>query len=425
MTATLILAALLQTAPTPAGGDWPQFRGPDRTGYSAETGLLKDFPADGPPKLATFTGLGGGYSGVAVSGGVVYGTGLLDDGTEYLWALDAAGGKQLWKTAIAPAAKVGYGDGPRGTPTVSEGRVFAVSMGGTLLAADAKTGAKLWSVDYVKDFGGTVPAWGYAESVLAFEGNIIASPASKDAAMVALKAGTGEVVWKAGLKSQPGPAGGYSSAVLTRVGGAAVALNLVGQKAGCAFVGAATGELLFEYNKPLNSVANIPSPVVKGDRVWVSTGYADGGSALLKITAAGDKLTLVELKAYKARECQNHHGGMVAVGNNVYFGHAHNQGHPCCVSLDTGEIRWQETKGSQGGDGSAAVLGYEDRLVFRYQNGVVALVAASPDGYEAHGAFKTPDPSGKAQWAHPALAGGKLYVRDQDKLHVYDLRAGK
>ena len=426
MSLTLCVVSLLFAAPpdlTPGPTDWPQFRGPNREGVSTERGLLKEWPTEGPKKLWTAKGLGGGYSSVAVVGGVIFSTGLKPDGQEHVFALATSDGHELWSTPIAAKVKVGYGEGPRGTPTFADGRVYAVGMGGTLACLSAADGKIVWSKSYVKDFGGSVPTWGYTESVLVDDGKVIATPSSKQAAMVALDPKTGATLWTASV-ADPGRAGGYASAVKATVGNVPMYVNLLGDTGGVAAVHAKTGKVLWQYSKASNGVANIPSVLVKGDLVFCSTGYPpNGGSGLLKMTAEGDGVGVKELKFYKGAALQNHHGGMVNVGDAVFFGRDQNQGKPTAVDFATGEILWQESKGALGGQGSAALITAEGMLYFYYQNGVVALVKANPKEFEPVSSFKLPERSGRENWPHPAIANGKLYLRDQDKLHCFDIKA--
>ncbi len=405
-------AAELTVKPT----DWPQFRGPNRNGFSPETGLLKKWPEGGPPQVWTATGAGQGYSSVAVVGGVVFGTGM-KGGQEHIWAMDEATGQVKWSTPFARS----HSDGPRSTPTYAGGKVYAVGYSGLLVCADAGTGKVLWTKDYVKDFGGEVQGWGYCESVLVDDGKVIGTPCSRQAAMVALNADTGEVVWKTPL-ANPGHAGGYASPVKAEVGGVPMYVNLLGDPGGVVGVHAKTGKLLWQYNRVKNGTANIPSPVVKGDLVFCSTGYG-AGAALLKLTAAGDSVTAREVKRYPGGELQNHHGGMVPVGDYIYLGSQHNKGFPACVEFKTGEIKWAQQRGADGGDGSAATAAADGMIYFRYENGVMALIKADPEQFTLVSSFKLPQPSGSPSWPHPAIANGKLFIRDQDKLLCFDIKA--
>ncbi len=418
--AALAVALALSADAKPA--DWPQFRGPNRDGVSAETGLLKEWPKDGPTKAWTVKGCGGGYSSVAIVGGFMYGTGKFD-GKDMLWCRKEKDGSEEWSTLIGDSQKVGYDDGPKGTPTVADGRVFAVTAGGTLIATDLK-GKELWRKSYTKDFGGGVQSWGYSESVLVDGDMVICTPCSNKAAVVALKAKDGEVIWKTEVK-KAGGAGGYSSAVKTTIGKTDMYVTLLGKDGGVIGVDAKTGAALWQYTKIMNGTANIPSAVVSGDQVWCSTGYGDGGAALLHIKESGGKFEAEEVKYYESKQLQNHHGGMVKVGDYVYFGNKHNSGLPACVEFKTGEIKWKEEKGAGGGSGSGTVIAADGMLYFRYENGKVALVKADPKKFELAGSFDIPEKSGKPSWQHLLIANGKLYVRDQDKLHCYDITAKK
>ena len=419
-----ILAALL-AAPaadlkqTP--GDWPQFRGPNRDGSSAEKGLLQKWPADGPPKLWTKTEVGEGFSTVSVAGGVIFGSGKMKDKQEHVWALDGKSGELKWSTPFADAKTVDKGNGPRSTPTYANGFVYTVSVDGTLACNQAVTGKLVWKKSYTKDFDGAVPYWGYSESVLVDDGKVIATPGSKSAAMVALNAKTGEVIWQTPV-TDPGKGGGYASAIKAELGGVPMYINLIGKTGGMIAVHAKTGRLLWQYDKVLNTTANISSPLVKDDLVFCSTGYG-AGSALLKMTVEGDSVSVKELKFYKGSDLQNHHGGMVAVGDTIYFGNGHNQGQPASVDFNTAAINWKESRGAGGGDGSAAIAYADGMLYYRYQNSVIALVKADPKEFTLVSSFKIPEPSGKPSWPHPTIANGKLFIRDQDKLHCFDLHA--
>ena len=301
--------------------------------------------------------------------------------------------------------------------------MYAVTPGGTLFAADLN-GKEVWRKSYAKDFGGGVPGWGYSESVLVDGDAVICTPCSAKAAVVALKAKDGEVIWKTEI-AKPGGAGGYCSAVKTTVGKTDMYVTLLGKDGGVVGVDAATGKLLWQYNRIMNGTANIPTPVVSGDMVWCSTGYGDGGAALVHIKESGGKFEPEEVKYYDSKQLQNHHGGMVKVGEYVYFGNRHNSGLPACVDFKTGEVKWKEEKGGGGGSGSGSVVAADGMLYFRYENGKVALVKANPDKFELAGTFDIPEKSNKPSWQHLAIANGRLYVRDQDKLHCFDIAAKK
>jgi outer membrane protein assembly factor BamB len=185
---------------------------------------------------------------------------------------------------------------------------------------------------------------------------------------------------------------------------------------------ASDGKYLWGYNRVANGVANISTPIVRANWVFSSTGYQTG-SALLELQPSGDGVAAREIYFLDAKTLQNHHGGLVLVGNHVYAGHGHNKGFPICVDFVTGKVAWGGDI-RNAGTGSAAVMYADGRLYFRYENGVVVLIEASPAGYAEKGSFTIPevrDPS----WAHFSIADGRLYVREQDNLYCYDIRQAK
>jgi len=419
-----LVIVLCAIAPAPKAqigpNDWPQWRGQNRDGISPEKGLLKEWPKDGPPKVWMVQGCGGGYSSVAVAGGFIYGTGKLND-KECLWCRKEDTGEEIWNTPFADFRKVGYEEGVRSTPSLANGRVYCVGVSGDLICASSEKGEILWQKRYVKDFGGGVPGWGYSESVFVDGDKVICAPGSSKAAVVALSADKGEVLWQTEMKT-PGGAQGYSSAVKTTVNKVEMYVTLLGKKGGVVGIDAKTGKLLWQYDKIMNGTANIPTPIVRGDLVWASTGYKDGGSALLQIVPDGEGFKIEEKKYYTSEELQNHHGGMVLVGDHVFFGNRHGNGHPACVDFITGEILWKQTAGAGGGQGSAAIAYADGNIYFNYQNGKVVMIAADPKKLDIKGSFDLPEWSKKNNWAHPTIANGRLYIRDQDKLHCYNVR---
>ena len=423
-----LLACVFLAAATATAADWPGFRGPNRDGICTETGLLKKWPEGGPSKLWAAKDLGLGWGTPSVAGGKIYGIGTRE-GKDGVWALNETDGKELWFTPFAdPAQKLApQTNGPASTPTVQDGKVYAVSANGTLSCLSADSGKLVWKKNYVDEFGGKVPTWAYTDSVLVDGDKVICAPCGTKGAVAALKAGTGDLVWKTEVNPIGGGCG-YSSPIKATIGGVPMYIVLLGQQSGIVGVDAATGKLLWQYKgtPAAGGVAQIPIPIVKGDHVWVSTSYG-GGSALLQIVPKGKEFEVKEVKAYKKPELNNHHGGMVLVGDYLYFGHDQNQGYPVCVEFKTGEIKWgPEKKAVAGGQGSAAVIYADGRLYFRYQNGFMVLIEPSPDELKVVSSFKLPaaDVAKYPQsWPHPVIANGKLYIRDQNAMYCFDLRA--
>ena len=421
----LTLALTFAVTATVSAGDWPRWRGPNNDGISTETGLLKEWPKDGPPLAWTAEKLGTGYGTPSVADGMIYGIGSRG-GEDGVWALKEAGGKEQWFTPFTATAKVGNNtNGPSSTPTVAKGKVYAVSLGGTLGCLDAKSGKKVWEKNYGKDFGTKgLPIWGFNESVLVDGDKVICAPSSDTAALAALKADTGEVIWKTSVGTVGGGAG-YSSTIKATIAGTPMYVTVLGQSAGIVGFDAETGKKLWQYNKSaLGGTAQIPTPIVKGDNVWFSTGYG-GGSALLKITSKGGEYAAEMVQTYTERELKNHHGGMVLIGDYVYFGHGQNAGAPRCVDIRTGDVVWK--KEALGG-GSSAYLYADGLLYIRYQDGKMFLVKPSPkpDDFKVVSSFQLPKPNtprNTESWPHPVIANGKLYVRDQNNLYCYNVKA--
>ncbi|MCA9142972.1 MAG: PQQ-binding-like beta-propeller repeat protein [Planctomycetaceae bacterium] len=398
-----------------AGGDWPQWRGPNRDGISQETGLLDEWPADGPPTLWKASGLGGGYSSVAVAGNRIFTMGKFGGETR-LVAVNAQNGEILWNTPV------GSGDAPNCTPTVDNDLVFAVSHGGDLLCAESESGREVWRKNFTRDFGGKMMSmWGYSESPLVDGDRLIVTPGAQDAMMAALDKRTGKVLWQAAMPPNTGSAGqdgaGYSSIVISNGGGVKQYVQLVGR--GVISVDARSGKMLWGYNRIANGTANVPTPIVTGDFVFCSSGYGDGGSALLRLTGARGQVNAQEVWYKSSKELQNHHGGMILIGDHVYMGHGHNNGFPVCFDLKSGRDAWRPGRGV--GSGSAAVVCADGHLYFRYENGEMALIEATPSDYKLKGSFKIGINNGKS-WAHPVVADGRLYLRDQHEMLCYDIR---
>jgi outer membrane protein assembly factor BamB len=312
--------------------------------------------------------------------------------------------------------------GPRGTPTVSDGLVYAVGTEGDVVAVDAATGKERWRRNLERDFGGSMMSiWKFSESPLVDGDRVIVTPGARNAALVALDKKTGKEIWRAAVPDL-GPKGrdgaGYSSVVISKATGVKQYVQLLGR--GLVGIRAEDGKFLWGYNKVANDVANISTPIVLANWVFASTGYQTG-SAFVELSKAGDGIQAKELYFLDAKTFQNHHGGFVLVGSQVYGGHGQGKGFPICVELTTGKVLWGGDI-RNAGSGSAAVAYADGNLYFRYQNGVVVLIRATPTGYQEKGSFTIPNVKNPS-WSHPVIAGGRLYLREQDTLYAYDVKA--
>ncbi|MBE3068998.1 MAG: PQQ-binding-like beta-propeller repeat protein [Planctomycetes bacterium] len=410
----LVLGPGAAAAGPPA--DWPQWRGPNRDGVSAETGLLAEWPPEGPPLEWKISGLGDGYSSVAIVGRRLYTMGDRD-GAQFVLCFDLDTRWGAW------AARVGesWYDGTRCTPTVCDGLVYAIGTHGDLVCVRDADARVLWRKSFKKDFGGRMmSAWGFSESPLVDGDKVVCTPGGPGAAIVALDRRTGATLWKTALPDV-GPKGddgaGYASMVVAEAAGIRQYVQLMGR--GLVGVAADDGRFLWGYNRIANASANIPTPIVRGEYVFCSTAYSTG-SVLVRLVAAGDGgVKAEEVYFLDADTFQNHHGGLVLVGDYLYGGHGFNAGLPVCLEFLTGRVAWRAPKAP--GYGSAAVTYADGRVIFRYDQSSVALVEATPEAYRLAGTFKVPVRNGPA-WAHPVVHDGRLYLRDNNDLLCYDIR---
>ncbi|MEM8930446.1 MAG: PQQ-binding-like beta-propeller repeat protein [Acidobacteriota bacterium] len=422
LSAVLVAIAACLALPTQAA-DWPQWRGPDRTAQSTETGLLDAWPEGGPALAWHVEGLGAGYSSVAIADGRIFTLGDIGD-DQFVFALDATDGRQLWRQKTGGKWECQYGfHGSRSTPTIDGDRLYALDSDGNLSAYATADGRRIWHRNLPKDFGGKLmnDLWAWSESPLIDGDHVIVAPGGPEAALVALDKATGETVWQAtmpALGEKGADGAGFSSAIISHAAGVKQIVQLFGR--GVAGFDAATGEFLWGYNGVANHIANIPTPVAAGDYVFASTSY-DTGTALLHITRDEEtgKVSAEEVYFLKPDTMQNHHGGFVLLDGVIYTGNGHNKGFPLAIEMKTGEILWGPVRNE--GKGSAAVAYVDGHLIYRYQSGHVVLIEANPKAYVQKGVFELPELV-KESWPHPAIADGKLYLRENDHLWVYDLK---
>lgn len=409
---------LAATAPTAAGGNWPQWRGPNRDGISTETGLLATWPAAGPPIVWTAKGLGAGFSSVAVVGGRIFTMGDRRDG-QYVIALNEENGTELWATRIGGRHDDEYG-GPRATPTVDGDLLYVTDTDGDVVCLESATGAVRWRRSMPRDFGGRMmSSWMFSESPLVDGDRVIVTPGGAKAAMVALDKATGKDIWRAAFGSigRNGADGaGYSSIVISNGGGVKQYVQLMGK--GLVSIRASDGWFMWGNNRVANNIANIATPVVTGDYVFASTGY-DTGSVLVQLANDGTgRVNATEKYFLDGGTLQNHHGGFVLIDGVVYGGHGQRNGFPFALDLVSGRMLWDRARGA--GTGSAAVTAADGHLYFRYESGTMALIAINPKQYQLKSAFQIPNVS-HPSWSHPVVTGGRLYLREQDTLYAHNI----
>jgi outer membrane protein assembly factor BamB len=407
----LAVGLLLVGTGAAAAGDWPCWRGPDRTGVSAETGLLKRWPLGGPRLVWKATGIGGGYSTPSVAGGRVFVMGSRG-GEEFVLALDARDGRRLWSTRVGIVGEntgPNY-PGPRSTPTVDGGLFYTLGSDGDLVCAATATGQVVWHKHLLKDFEGKRGTWAYAESVLIDGDTLVCTPGGHRATMAALDKRTGAVRWQA-VKPEYNTAG-YASAVVAEAGGVRQYIQFVGS--GLMGVAARDGRLLWTYNRHIGGVSS-GTPIVHDGYVFSSASGVEGagGDALLRLSPDG-KGGVQATEVYLVRSIVNLHGGVVRVGEFLY---GTTRSALVCVEFKTGARKWLER-----GVGQGSLVAADGHLYVRGEQGDVALVEATPGGYHEKGRFRQPDRSAFSTFCHPVVANGRLYLRDEDVMLCYDVQ---
>ncbi|MEX2300269.1 MAG: PQQ-binding-like beta-propeller repeat protein [Bryobacterales bacterium] len=409
------LTGLLMVSAAAVAADWPQWRGPQRTGISGESGLLAAWPAEGPKLLWQVNGIGDGYGTMAVAGERLYVIGNRGMEDESVHALSVADGKTVWSTRLG---KVGNPDqqppypAARSTPTVDGGVLYALSSDGALLCVELASGKVVWQKSLRADFGGVPGKWAYAESPLVDGDVLVATPGGSEATLVALNKKTAAVIWKSAVPG--GDAAAYASAIVTDAGGRKQYVQFLDK--GVVGVDAKTGEFLWRYEKTSTGPANIPDPIAHGGYIYSANARRFGGG-LVQLHATADGVTAEEV--YFARGVPHTLGGQVLLDTYLYG--TTSEGMVAAKFL-TGEVAWQAES-----VGAGAVLYADGRFYVHGENGDVALVEATPEAYREKGRFTPPNqpehPRGprEAAWAHPVVANGRLYLRDLGTLWCYDV----
>lgn len=426
--------------------DWPQWRGPDRTGVSKESGLLKSWPKSGPPLWWTCTNAGIGFSGPAIVGNKLYTLGAFKE-VESVICLDIdQKGQMLWATPIGPAftfADNVWGDGPRSTPTIDGNYLYALGGQGELVCLDlGKKGQIVWRKNLIKDFGGAMMEeadsnWGYSESPLVDADLVVCTPGSDQrGTLVALDKKTGQLKWQSAELKQRAP---YSSIVAAEIGGVRqyIQTSYVQEPAGGFISGLAAKDGKLLWSEPIfkkSSYAIATTPVVHGNSVYITAGYG-GGCHRFEIHKDGPSFKAKEMFPVKnQKKVKNRHGGVVLLNEHIY-GHSEVLGW-VCQDFKNGDVVWNDANQLEGNDGAIAAA--NGQLYLLNDDGIVVLLDADPAGWSEKGRFTLPKVSGhrgtkgdrptgrSAQvWTPPVIANGLLYLRDQELIFCYDIREKK
>lgn len=411
-----ILFCLATTMAAAAGHDWPQWRGPHRNGISDETGLLPQWPQEGPKLLWKITDAGSGYAAPAVAGDRFYL--LFSEGleNESVAAFSIGDGKKLWSARLGrvgcPKQQPSFPTA-RSTPTVDGVLLYALGSDGDLACVETASGKIRWKKNLLADFGGKCGVWAYAESPLIDGDTLLCTPGGGEATLLALNKHTGEVLWKCPLPEADEAA--YASAIVTEAGGVRQYAQLL-QK-GLVGVEPKTGKLLWRYAKPVSAFnANIPSPTASGDYIYAGSAGTGGGAVRLKAKEGG----IAAEQAYFSAKNSTAIGGTIKLGDYLYGTTAQTLQ---CLEFTTGKLVWDDR-----GQGAGALCYADGRLYVHGENGDAALVEPTAEGYREKGRFSPPDqpkhssPMEKA-WAYPVVANGRFYLRDHGVVWCYDVKA--
>jgi outer membrane protein assembly factor BamB len=410
-----VIALILTTLLTGAfcyADDWPQFRGPNRDGKSAETGLLKKWPEGGPEMLWSVGGLGIGFSSVAVAGGFVYTTGMID-GEGFLFAYDIAGNLK-WKESYGPEWTGSY-KGTRTTPTVDGERIYVFSGTGKMVCFSARTGEKVWQVDTLTKFEGKNIRWGMSGSPLIDGRKVYCTPGGKKGTIVALDKMTGRTIWATtGLDELST----YSSATLIERGGNHLLINLIQKSIVC--INADTSKLIWREPYETPSDTGSVTPVYKDGCLYVTSAVErefTRGGVMFELSADGTSVR----EKWNDQTLDCGHGGVVLVDGYLYGSTFDGipKGDWICLDWDSGKVMYDTTW-----NGNKGSIIYADGMLYCYDenSGDVALVKPSPKRFEIVSSFRVTKGTGQ-HWAHPAISDGRLYIRHGDALMAYDIKS--
>jgi outer membrane protein assembly factor BamB len=401
-----LLAALLAPA-LAAAADWPHWLGPNSNGSSPETGLLTRWPAKGPKQLWKVPG-GQGYSAVAVAGGRAITLIQRPEG-EFVLALDATSGKELWKTKVGPFYKNAYGNGPRSTPSIEGGLLWVQSVSGSLVCLKADSGEIVWQHDLLKEFNVKNLPWGLAASPLIEGDMVVAIPGAKGAGVAAFHKKTGKLLWKTGDDKAA-----YASPVAATVGGKRQIIFFTA--AGLLGVAAGGGKELWRIPWTTEYGVNICTPLLVGQYLFVASGERVG-SALFDLGAPGQPRVVWESKGKKGvlttywANAVEHEGYLYGLSGEFDKKIDLN-----CVELKTGQLMW-----SKQDFGKGAITLAQGQLFIATKQGDLVLVHCNPKAYLERARSRL---LGENRTV-PTLANRRLYLRDLQNIYCLDIAAAE
>jgi outer membrane protein assembly factor BamB len=410
----MVTVACVLAACPPAGGEtkakqpyWPEFRGPRRDSISLETGLMKKWPAGGPPLIWKYSDCGKGFSGVSIAEGKIFCAG--DFGKrEMLFALDLDG-KLLWKSPNGDSWR-GSCPGSRTTPTYVDGVLYHMNPAGRVAAYQAKDGKEIWSVDLKKRFEARSGIWALAENLIVDGEKVLCLPGGKKALAAALDRKTGKTIW---ATSPLADRAAYCTPVVATHNGVRQMITMTARSV--VSVDMKTGKLLWSHPYRMGYPQHATPPVYHAGQVFVACGHSTGGT-MLRINPDSSGVT----RTWHMRKFDNCHGGVIRVGGRIYGSGCRVGGKGFyCVDFLTGK-----TIGTNNEIGKASILYAEGMLYALNHKGPMYLMEVTADGVKVVSRFDMP---GKRRTniylAHPVICGGRLYLREGDNLYAHDIRA--
>jgi outer membrane protein assembly factor BamB len=395
-----------------------EWRGLNRSGVYPETGLLKEWPAEGPKLLWVSEGMPKGFSSACVTPNGIFTTGITDS-MDVVVALDKTG-QLKWKTPYGRYWKASFSDS-RCTPTYENGKIYVSSGSGDLACLDANTGNIIWQVKASEKFGGTYGEWGISESLLINGDQLYYTPGGPKTTMVALNKNTGETIWTSeSLNDNPA----YVSPMLINKDGKKLIVGLT--ELYVFGVNPDNGKILWKENYyNINSAASIKvwegapkintiTPLYYNGNLYITKGYNHVG-VMFKLSDNGTNVTQV----WNDSVLDCHHGGVVLVDGYIYGSNwvDNGNGNWCCIDWNTGKKMYETTWYNKGSIISA------DGMLYCYdeKKGFVGLVKPNPNKFDLMSSFKVPKGSGP-HWAHPVISDGVLYIRHGNALMAYDVK---
>jgi hypothetical protein len=420
-TTTVVFILPLTLAVAVRGDDWPQWRGPNRDNVSKETGLLKEWPKEGPRRLWTAVGLGDGIAPVSVAQGKIFTFGYREQ-NEFVVALDEQTGHLSWSTPVGPpiAENRLMRWLSQRSPTADGERLYALTAGGDLVCLATTDGRELWRKSYRSDLGAKKPSFGFCDYPVVDGDRLICAPGGPQAQIVALDKKTGATIWKSTSPGSENERSAHAALSIAEVAGLRQYVTFLSK--GLIGVAADDGRLLWRY-RGIGNDWNCHSPLIRGDQIFCSSGYpitgSGGGIALLQLLRDRDKIIVKEIYNRNSR-LDPLQDSAVLIEDSIYI--SQQRGAPLCINWKTAETTWGPIAVPR--RGRTAIVSADGRLYLRHSDGRVTLAEARPDRYVQLGEFAIPDHEDSIGATAPVIAGRRLYLRDNDRLHCYDLRAG-